>query len=63
MTSSGQIRAAHEICGLDGMRLSIKGAFGKNQGFRAFTASHSNIFALSGQSLLARYREPAPHEL
>ncbi len=45
------------------MRLSIKGAFGKNQGFQAFTASHSNIFALSGKSLLARYREPAPHEL
>jgi len=41
------------------MRLSIKGAFGKNQGFRAFTASHSNIFALSGQSPLARYQEPA----
>ena len=34
------------------MRLSIKGAFGKNQGFRAFTASHSDIFALCGQSLL-----------
>ncbi len=32
---------------LDGMDPSIKGVFGKNQGFRAFAGSHSTIFALA----------------
>ena len=50
-----------QVARLDGMSPSIKGAFGKNQGFRAFTAFYSAIPVIAfGRKLVLAHRWAGP---